>query len=262
MAKNAKPGVDWLLLEARRASWWRALFPSRALAGLRQLIAHAVKLYAGLAPASQAGVLLGILSFTGMGLVGLTHWLTASIIAEQERSALLQSLHALVPATQHDNDMLADTLELAGPGAAAAAGPITVYRARKDGRPVAAVLTAAAPDGYNGTIRLLVAVRQDGTLAGARVVAHKETPGLGDLIEEAKSDWICVFSGRSLTDPDEKRWAVKRDGGAFDQFTGATITPRAVVRAVYRSLVYFRDHQDELLAAGADPRASGGTTHD
>ena len=131
-----------------------------------------------------------------------------------------------------------------------------MYRARREGRPVAAVLTAVAPDGYNGAIRLLVGVRRDATVAGVRVVSHRETPGLGDFIEAEKSDWVAQFEDRSLGDPPAERWRVRRDGGAFEALTGATITPRAVVGAVRKALIYFRDRREALFAA--DPGATLG----
>jgi len=116
------------------------------------------------------------------------------------------------------------------------------------GEPVALVIEALAPDGYSGTIRLLVGINIDGSLGGVRVVAHRETPGLGDAIEEERSDWILGFTGKSLQDPPLQKWAVKKDGGAFDQLTGATITPRAVVKAVRQALLYYRDQKDALFA--------------
>ena len=111
----------------------------------------------------------------------------------------------------------------------------------------AAVLTAVAPEGYGGGIRLLVAINYDGTLAGVRVLSHHETPGLGDKIEAERSDWILQFEGLSLENPAPRNWRVKKDGGRFDQFTGATITPRAVVAAVYDALVYFEAHREALF---------------
>jgi electron transport complex protein RnfG len=125
---------------------------------------------------------------------------------------------------------------------------VTVYRARLHGEPVALVIAAVAPDGYSGTIRLLVGINVDGSLSGVRVVAHRETPGLGDAIEEERSDWILGFTGKSLQNPPLQKWAVKKDGGAFDQLTGATITPRAVVKAVRQALLYYRDQKDALFA--------------
>jgi electron transport complex protein RnfG len=113
---------------------------------------------------------------------------------------------------------------------------------------VAAVFSVVARGGYAGDIELLVGVRADGRVAGVRVVEHHETPGLGDGIEADKSDWIRGFDGRSLGDPPREDWAVRRDGGDFDQFTGATITPRAVVEAVRDTLIYFEDHRDQVFA--------------
>jgi Na+-translocating ferredoxin:NAD+ oxidoreductase subunit G len=130
-------------------------------------------------------------------------------------------------------------------------GQVSVYRARQRGRPVAVVISPVAPVGYSGPIRLLVGILADGTLSGVRVVSHRETPGLGDKVELERDDWILGFDGRSLGDPPVSRWAVRRDGGVFDQFTGATVTPRAVVRAVRDALVYFEAHRDELFAAPA-----------
>ena len=118
---------------------------------------------------------------------------------------------------------------------------------------------AVAPDGYAGAIRLLVAVAPDGRLLGVRVLSHKETPGLGDAIDSRRSGWIGAFAGRSLEDPREDRWKVRKDGGDFDQLTGATVTPRAVVRAVRNALVYFDRHRDALLAQPAEPPASAGS---
>lgn len=201
----------------------------------------------------KAALVLGLFSILGTGAVALVYQNTEQRITANERAALLRSLEALLPADLYDNDIISDTLEVVDEKALGTPGPVTVYRARKGDRNSAAVLTPVAPDGYNGAIKLLVAIRSNGTLLGVRVVSHKETPGLGDAIEESRSQWIESFTGRSLQDPGEKGWAVKRDGGAFDQFTGATITPRAVVNSVYRTLVYFRQHKEELFSK-ANPR--------
>lgn len=201
-------------------------------------------------PMVRAAAILGLFSLLGLGLVALVHDRTEPRIAANERAVLLANLQALIPADSFDNDLLTDTVTAADP-TLGTDRPVTLYRARKNGRPVAAVLSPVAPDGYNGAIRLLVAIRADGTLAGARVLAHRETPGLGDPIDLAKSGWLLGFAGRSLDDPPENRWTVKRDGGDFDQFTGATITPRAVVKAVYRTLVFFRSNRERLFEAAA-----------
>ena len=194
------------------------------------------------------GILLALFAVIGASLVALTHHATAARIAANERAALLRSLHTLISPDIHDNDIFTDTLEVRDPALLGSPEPLTVYRARKGGKPVAAVLTAIAPDGYSGNIKLLVAIRADGVLAGVRVVSHRETPGLGDAIDAERSDWILGFAGRSLADPGERGWAVKKDGGIFDQFTGATITPRAVVKAVHKALIYFNRNRQALFA--------------
>jgi len=192
-------------------------------------------------------LILGLFSVVGTGLVALTYDSTAERIAENERQSLLRSLHQIIPPESHDNDIYRDVLLVSDP-LLGTDQPVSVYRARKGEQPVAAVIASAAPDGYGGEIKLLVGIRYDGTLAGVRVVSHKETPGLGDAIEAERSDWILGFSGRSLGDPEEKRWKVKKDGGVFDQFTGATITPRAVVQAVYNTLLYYRKNREAMFA--------------
>jgi len=193
-----------------------------------------------------AGGILALFAVVGTGLVALTHEATDERIAANQRAATLATLHELVPESRYDNDPVADTTTVTN-RRLGSQGPLTVYRARRDGEPVAAVLTVVAPDGYGGPIRLLVAINHDGTLAGVRVVNHSETPGLGDAIEAERSDWIREFRGRSLGTPPLEDWRVEKDGGVFDQFTGATITPRAVVAAVRRTLQYYEGHRRELF---------------
>lgn len=190
---------------------------------------------------------LGLFAIIGTTMVALIYDATEERIAANERAFLLKSLHTLIPPEKHDNDLFSDVIEVTEKELLGSANAIRVYRARLAKQPVAAIINAVAPDGYSGSIELLVAIRYDGTLAGVRVVKHKETPGLGDAIDANKSDWILDFNDRSLSNPDKKGWAVKRDGGIFDQFTGATISPRAVVNAVHRSLLYFDTHKDELF---------------
>ncbi len=189
---------------------------------------------------------LVLFAMIGTGIVAFVHHATAQRIANNNRAALLGQLNALVPDDRYDNDLSTDTMWLEAQ-TVGAAGPVTVYRARHTGQPVAAIFSFATPDGYSGPIRLLVGIFNDGKLAGVRVVGHNETPGLGDGIEAERSDWILNFNGLSLDNPPAERWAVRRDGGVFDQFTGATITPRAVVAAIKRSLLYFRDHRSDLF---------------
>lgn len=194
-----------------------------------------------------SAVLLGLFAVAGTGLVAVTFDQTKAQIAENERQALLDYLNSMLPAGSYDNDIYNDTIQIAASELGSAA-PLTAYRARLAGQPVAAVLTVIAAEGYGGDIRLLVAIRYDGSVAGVRVLSHKETPGLGDKIEPERSDWLMRFVDRSLSDPSAEKWKVRKDGGVFDQFTGATITPRAVVKAVYHALRYFEAHREALFA--------------
>lgn len=193
------------------------------------------------------GAFLGLFAVIGTGMVALTFLNTESAIAENERQALLSSLHELVPPRLHDNEIDEDTLTLKDAELLGSKKPVIAYQARKFGHPVAVILAATAPDGYNGDIKLLVAIDEYGLLLGVRVISHHETPGLGDAIDRQRTDWIDNFTGYSLDNPGDLGWHVEKDGGIFDQFTGATITPRAVVKAVHKALQYFESHKDVLL---------------
>lgn len=158
----------------------------------------------------------------------------AHAIAEDTRRSLAQVL----PADSYDNDPGSDRIDSTDAGR-----PVVVHVARKQGVPTAVVIETGAK-GYAGEIGLVVGISREGQLTGVRITRHSETPGLGDKIEAAKSDWVQAFAGRRLGDPPAERWAVRKDGGEFDQFAGATITPRAVVGAVKRSLeLYQREHE-------------------
>ncbi|MCP5325774.1 MAG: electron transport complex subunit RsxG [Oceanospirillaceae bacterium] len=205
---------------------------------------------------------LGLAIFAALtaGAIAVTQVLTQQRINDNMAAAQAKALYQLVPASEVDNDLLHDTLDLHGPAAAKQfhlnlLGPIkddaVAYLARKNGQIHTVILPITAPDGYTQEIRLLVGIRADGSLSGVRVVEHKETPGLGDKIELKKSPWLLGFSDKSLLNPEIEHWKVKKDGGDFDQFTGATITPRAVVLAVRRSLEFFDKHKDALLNAKA-----------
>ncbi|MES0874611.1 electron transport complex subunit RsxG [Sinimarinibacterium thermocellulolyticum] len=199
-----------------------------------------------LAQMLRAGGVLGAFGLACAAVLGGTWTLTADRIREAEQQRLLRQLEEVLPVGAYDNAVASDTLQVTSD--ALGPGTHTVYRARRDGEPVAAVLSAVAPDGYGGPIALLVGIAYDGRITGVRVTAHKETPGLGDKIDLSRNDWILDFDGRSLLDPGPRDWAVKKDGGVFDQFAGATITPRAVVKAVHRSLQYFAEHRETLFA--------------
>jgi electron transport complex protein RnfG len=169
---------------------------------------------------------------------------------------MLKKLEAIVPAGSIGNDPIADRIEVQSQDLLGAAST-NVYRVRKDGEPVAVVLNPIVPDGYAGPIKLLVAVMKDGTLGGVRVVSHHETPGLGDKIEEQRSDWVLGFTGKSLSNPTEDKWKVKRDGGVYDQFTGATISPRSIVKAVANTLRFVQAQGDGLYTQPAVPAGKG-----
>lgn len=195
---------------------------------------------------------LGAFALAAAALLAGMVLLTQDRIAAEVRRAELAAMAAVLPAEGYDNDPLADAIRIVDVEAFGSAEPVIVHRVRRGGEPVGAVLALTAPDGYSGPIRLLLGVDVEGRVIGVRITEHRETPGLGDPIESGKSDWALGFDGRALGDPAEARWAVKKDGGEFDQFAGATITPRAVVRAVRRGLAYFRDNRARLFVAAAE----------
>jgi len=171
---------------------------------------------------------------TVLSVAAVSH-LTQGRIKQSQQAWLSSSLASIIPASHYDNAILEEQFTLTDP-ALGNEQPQTVYPLTLHGQWQGAALTAVAPDGYSGAINLLVVIRANHSLAGVRVLQHKETPGLGDDIELRKSDWITAFNDKSLSKLTDTLWAVKKDGGAFDQFTGATITPRAIVQSVYRIL--------------------------
>lgn len=197
---------------------------------------------------------LGLFAVVTVGAVTLIQQATATRIEASARAAQVRALGEILPPGSYDNHLLDNSIAVQDP-LLGSRSPQQAYIALKDGRAAAVILQATAPDGYSGAIHLLVGIQADGRLAGVRVVGHRETPGLGDKIELAKSPWITTFVGKSLSDPDEAGWAVKKDRGEFDQFAGATITPRAVVKAVHNALLYFDAHRRELLDEGAPASA-------
>jgi Na+-translocating ferredoxin:NAD+ oxidoreductase subunit G len=197
-------------------------------------------------------IVLMLFGVLGSLLVGVIYEATAEQVAENERHAMLANLSQLLSAERYDNDLIASQILLPADERLGQKEASPAFIARQDNEVTAVIFSVIAPDGYSGAIKLLVCVNADGTLNGVRVVQHKETPGLGDVIETARSKWIFSFDGKSLENPDAKGWKVKRDGGVFDQFTGATITPRAVVKAVHQCLLYFDRNRKELLAESDD----------
>lgn len=184
------------------------------------------------------GLMLAGFALLAALVLALTFDLTRPQIEENERQAMLQNLNALIDPQAYDNQLVASKIIWPSKEEFHSATPVEVYRATREGEPVAALFVVTSPNGYSGSIRMLVGVKADQTLAGVRVLAHKETPGLGDKIDADRGDWILGFADKSLQAPPAEQWAVKKDGGAFDQFTGATITPRAVVESVKRVLTW------------------------
>jgi electron transport complex protein RnfG len=208
---------------------------------------------------------LAIFAVVTAGAIAVTQVMTADRIAYNIKAAEARALNQILPANSYDNDLLNDTMDVDSRFNQQLLGPLAdnalIYRARNNGLVSAVILPAIAPDGYTTNIDLIVGINRDGSLAGVRVVAHRETPGLGDKIDTRKSDWILSFANKSLNNPTSEQWAVKKDGGDFDQFTGATITPRAVVRAVKRALMFFDMHKDLLLdnqVRSSAPHVDGG----
>ena len=192
--------------------------------------------------------LLALFAVVGGVLVAGTETLTRDRILEQQRASLRSTLNEVLPAQRYSNALLDDTTTVQNPALLGSDEPITAYRARRGTQPVAVLFPVVAPDGYSGDIRLLVGILANGELAGVRVLNHRETPGLGDASETRRSDWIRQFAGLSLDAPPANAWTVRKDGGEFDQFAGATITPRAVIKAVRQALVFFEQNQAILFA--------------
>jgi len=194
----------------------------------------------------QTGVLAGFALIASV-LLGVTNCSTEGTIQRRLDEDLKKSLEEVVPAALYDNDMLQDTMNIPSAEYNIGANETTVYIAKKSGQVTAVCFKFTAPDGYSGAINMIMGIDRDGNILGVRVLSHKETPGLGDKIEVAKSDWILNFVGRSLDNLAPAKWAVKKDGGEFDQFAGATITPRKSVQAIYRGLQLFKAHQAQLI---------------
>lgn len=197
----------------------------------------------------QTAVNLVFFAIIGTAVLASTFYMTHAAIVKSEEAEKLKLITQIVPPALFDNDIIQDTLRIPADKLLGTDDVTTAYRARIKGEPSAVVLEAIAPDGYSGKIALILAVRANGELAGVRVVAHKETPGLGDYIELPKSPWIKGFDGKSREAYKDADWKVKKDGGQFDYMTGATITPRAVVKAVNKALIYFGENRDTLFAA-------------
>ncbi|MBL4781833.1 MAG: electron transport complex subunit RsxG [Porticoccaceae bacterium] len=200
------------------------------------------------------GRVLGLFALITSLLLAGTHLGTKDKIAESQRRAAQKALLEIIPAEQHDNDILTDTLSIpqrywAILGLKKAS---KLHLARNKGEVFAIIVPAIAPDGYSGAIEMIVGIKLNGEIAGVRVLTHSETPGLGDKVELKKNPWIIGFNGKSIGAPPLARWKVKKDKGDFDQFTGATITPRAVVSQVARALHYFGEDKKRIIKLGTN----------
>lgn len=198
--------------------------------------------------ATKTAVVMVLFALVFTAIMAYIHLVTAADIEKSEADVRRALFQQILPAALYDNDLITDRIEIPAEPLLGNTAPAQIYRARLNQQPSALILEAIAHDGYSGDIKLLIAVKADGSLSGVRVLAHKETPGLGDYIEIGRSKWIQQFDGKTAdADADAANWAVKKDGGQFDYMVGATITPRAVVKAVHHALQYVHAHHDSLF---------------
>ena len=196
----------------------------------------------------RGGVTLAVIAAICTALVAVTYLHTRERIAANEKAWLERSLEPALSGLFYDSGVTESMITIPPPHDLPGSDAAVVYRVYAQDEPVAALFVVSARDGYSGPIRTLIGVGIDGTVTGVHVLEHRETPGLGDRVESGKSDWVRQFDGRSLTDPALQGWAIKRDGGQFDQLTGASVTPRAIVKAIRETLLYFDAHRDEVFA--------------
>jgi len=196
------------------------------------------------APALISAIILAAFAILGSSLVGFSYESTHEKILENQRETLRRQINEVFPEAQHDNIVIDDVVSIKD--GELGDDEVKVYRATLEQNPTGLIYSPVTADGYSGDILLTIAINENNQVTGVRVLQHKETPGLGDKIETRRSGWIKSFDGTSLTSPRAEKWAVKRDGGDFDQFTGATITPRAVVKAVKNTLQYHQLNKEKL----------------
>jgi electron transport complex protein RnfG len=189
-----------------------------------------------------------------LGVLSLIAHFTAARIARNEHAWFAAQINALIPATLHDNNLLTDKTWVSAPEALGTRKAVAVYRARLHGTPTALIINSVAPDGYGGPIELLVAVNYAGEVLGVHVVAHHETPGMGDEFALPGSHWLDAFRGHSVSNPELRGWNVRKDGGEFEQFASATISPRAIIQAVHRTLDYYQQHRQQLFDQASSSR--------
>jgi electron transport complex protein RnfG len=208
----------------------------------------------GMAVRTAAILFVFVIIFTG--LLSAAYLWTKPAIEASAVEEKMKLIDEVLPRAEYDNALLQEAVALPPTPELGLAEASSVYVARQAGQPVGAIFEAVAPDGYAGKIRLLVAIRADGQVAGVRVIQHKETPGLGDYIEVKKDKnkarpWITQFTGKTLAGAADKDWKVKKDGGRIDHYAGATVTPRAVSRAVFKAAQWAAANRDRLFAEGA-----------
>lgn len=198
--------------------------------------------------ASKTALTLIVFAFVGTLMLVTVFKITKAPIEASEREARLMLFQQILPSSNYDNDLIKETKKIAPNTQLGNQQTSTAHIARHNGKAAGVILEAIAHDGYSGDIKLLIAIRADGSVSGVRVLAHKETPGLGDYIDVAHGNWIKLFNDESIQKSSVTQWQVKKDGGKFDYMVGATITPRAVVKAVHRALLYFEQNKAMLLA--------------
>ncbi len=199
-------------------------------------------------PVQFSSLILTLFALATGALIAGTYLVTKDRIIQQERIAQAKALLEIMPQDTHDNLLIDDKINTNDKDYLNLYEPSHIYIARQSGNIVGMLIPSIAPDGYSGDIHIITGIKIDGSIAGVRILAHNETPGLGDKVETKKSDWVFSFNGKSLQMPTIDQWAVKKDKGVFDQFTGATITPRAVTKAVSNTLLFFKDNKVALLA--------------
>jgi len=199
---------------------------------------------------TRNSLVLGLFALFTAGALALTFASTKDHIEEQERKAAARALLEIVPLSRHDNELLTETWPIPATmlQELGLRSENNIHIATLKGQAVAIIVPATAPDGYSGDINILIGINIDGSIAGVRVLSHKETPGLGDKVDLNKSNWLLSFNNLSLNNPKTELWKVKKDGGQFDQFTGATITPRAVVNRVRQTLELYQKKQHDILS--------------
>jgi electron transport complex protein RnfG len=204
----------------------------------------------------RAGITLGLIGAVCAAMVAATYHSTRDRIAANNKALLEQSLEPALAGVFYDGGVSESRLVIEPPHDLPGKGPAIVYRVYSGQEPVAALFIVTARDGYSGPIRILVGIEAEGTVTGLRILEHRETPGLGDKIELARSDWVRQFEGRSLGDPAAARWAIRADDGDFDQLTGASVTPRAIIKAMRDTLIYFQANREDIFSRAASGESS------